>query len=53
VLSIAMAKQSEQRFESAGEFARALADARDGNLSDELRLRAAALHADRLAAAAG
>ncbi len=53
VLSIAMAKEREMRFETAAELARALARARDGELQDELRLRAAALHADRLVAAAG
>jgi serine/threonine-protein kinase len=53
VLSIAMAKESGQRFETADELARALASARDGDLPDELRLRAAALEADRLVAAAG
>jgi len=53
VLAIAMAKASEERFESADELARALARAARDDLSDELRLRAAALHADRLAAVAG
>jgi serine/threonine-protein kinase len=53
VLAIAMAKKSEQRFETARELASALSDASHSALSDELRLRAAALDAERLAAVAG
>ncbi|MEM9493765.1 MAG: serine/threonine protein kinase, partial [Myxococcota bacterium] len=43
VLAIAMAKQSEDRFARVDDFARHLADAARGQLSPELRSRAAAL----------
>jgi len=53
VLAIAMAKESEQRFETARDLSSALTDASRGALSDELRLLAASLGAERLATVAG